>query len=107
MPPSRRREKLLNRVASCPASRSDSEQGLWLKRATSDRLGEGQLSTLPRHWVARAGMAVEGHEDVFPLNRLNAGCPFSQRTSAPVHGNGRDAPFADAPRSGSDGLGGP
>src|SRR5947207_10882439 len=28
-----------------PASRSDGEQGLWLKRATSDRLGEGQLST--------------------------------------------------------------
>src|SRR5690349_17346660 len=33
---------------SSPASRSDSEQGLWLKRATSDRLGGGQLSTQGR-----------------------------------------------------------
>jgi hypothetical protein len=34
-----------------------------------------------------------GHEDLFQPRRLNASCPFSQRTFAETQGNGRHAPF--------------
>jgi hypothetical protein len=38
------RKIMKSRRLMTSASRSDGEQGLWLKRATSDRLREGQLS---------------------------------------------------------------
>src|SRR5437764_5257715 len=74
MPPSRRREKLCNRVASCPASRSDGEQGLWLKRATSNRLGEGQLATLRG--------SPDGSERQILIARCQPNFGFQQRRSS-------------------------
>jgi hypothetical protein len=37
-------------------------------------------------------MAVEGHEDQFPLCRLNARCVIRKETFAGTYGNGRDTP---------------
>jgi hypothetical protein len=37
-------------------------------------------------------MTGSGHEDLFLPHRLNVRCPFSHRTFAGTHSNGRDAP---------------
>jgi hypothetical protein len=39
-------------------------------------------------------MTAMGHEDQFPLCRLNARCVIREETFAGTHGNGRDAPIA-------------
>ena len=38
-------------------------------------------------------MAVAGHEDQFPLCRLNAHCVFREETFAEERANGRGAPI--------------
>ena len=58
--------KIMKSRRLIPGSRSDDGQGLWLKRATSDRLRDGQLST--RCCQPRGGprMAASGREGAKP-----------------------------------------
>jgi len=50
-----------------PGFRSDGGQGLWLKRATSDRLREGQLSTQLSQ--SRGELRTAGMGAILPIRR--------------------------------------
>src|SRR5712691_9904245 len=64
----------------------------WLQAARTATHTESTLYL--RRTCCGRRMTQMGHEDQFPLCRLNARCVIRKETSAGTYGNGRDAPKA-------------